>query len=110
MTNKTNKNKTNSFLQHGSKVAIHSKNNLLFDYIFLICNLLLLDLNMEIMAMSESSRKIAGKLNRKHRTNITHETVAKLIVKFKKLNVEKIKEETIDHGQQTIKTQQLRIS
>ena len=37
-----------------------------------------------LMAGSGSSRMVALNLNRKHGTNITHDTVAKLISKFKK--------------------------
>ena len=39
---------------------------------------------IEIILMSGSSRKIAEEFNRKHGTSITHDTVAKLFVKFKK--------------------------
>ena len=37
-----------------------------------------------LMAGSGSSRMVALNFNRKHGTNITHDTVAKLISKFKK--------------------------
>ena len=39
---------------------------------------------IEIILMSGSSHKIAKEFNRKHSTSITHDTVAKLFVKFKK--------------------------
>ena len=40
-----------------------------------------------LMTGSASSRMVAGAFNRKLETSITHDTVAKLIVKFKKKSV-----------------------
>ena len=43
-----------------------------------------------MMIISGSSSNIAAELNRKHGTNITHNTVAKAIVNFEELDVPKI--------------------
>ena len=62
---------------------------------------------IEIVLMSGSSRKIAEEFNRKHRTSITHDAVAKLFVKLKNLDLLKIKEEVVDHVLQRMKTHRL---
>ena len=43
-----------------------------------------------MIIISGSSSNIAAELDKKHGTNITHDTVAKAIVNFEKLDVPKI--------------------
>ena len=59
---------------------------------------------------SGSSRMAASAINRKHGTNITHDTVAKLIGNVKKSELLQIKPDAGKDVQPAMKVQQLRCS